>query len=54
MGTADIVSHRIAFGGDAGLSIEVERMMAGVLFLGKKATRMNPRGYRVFLTSEGE
>jgi len=54
MGTADIVSHRIAFSADAGLSVEVEHVMAGVLLLGNKATRMNPRGCGVFLTSEAE
>jgi hypothetical protein len=54
MGTADIVSHGITFGVDAGLSVEVEHVMAGVLFLGNKAIRMNPRGCRVFLTSEAE
>ena len=54
MGTADIVSHRIIFGADPGLSVEVEHVMAGVLFLGNKSIRMNPRGCRVFLTSEAE
>ena len=53
MTTADIVSHGITFGADGGLRVEVEHVMAGVLFLGSKAIRMNPR-CRVFLTSEAE
>ena len=54
MGTADIVSHGITFGADAGQSVEVEHVMADVLFVGNKTTPMNRRGRRLVRTSEAQ